>query len=284
MAKSHAENKNKNASMMFLSKEITSKDQQLKTQMAISFQDDDSKNTAKIWQERDFFDDYRSDLTIPKAKFPENTLVHINQGSVLLVKGGGQTIYLEFVVCEQLMPVANPDPTINLETHVFKENEALLYVPIYNKTTGVYRGLTKKLAHITLRRDNSERLYSCGYSKEKSTFLYCTIKHLLPNIFHYTAFKKHNGFILDENQKKAKFPKMFLYLPSTLDRKEDFLKWKDHVHLHPIDVSHDELKANHNDGERNPALLDHKELRKKVTGGYYKMMKKIVEISNQNLV
>ena len=157
--------------MMFLSKEITSKDQQLKTQMAISFQDDDSKNTAKIWQERDFFDDYRSDLTIPKAKFPENTLVHINQGSVLLVKGGGQTIYLEFVVCGQLMPVANPDPTINLETHVFKENEALLYVPIYNKTTGVYRSLTKKLAHITLRRDDSERLYSYGYSKEKSTFL-----------------------------------------------------------------------------------------------------------------
>ena len=171
MAKSHAENKNKNASMMFLSKEITSKDQQLKTQMAISFQDDDSKNTAKIWQERDYFDDYRSDLTIPKANVPENTLVHINQGSVLLVKGGGQTIYLEFVVCEQLMPVANPDPTINLETHVFKENEALLYVPIYNKTTGVYRGLTKKLAHITLRRDDSERLYSYGYSKEKSTFL-----------------------------------------------------------------------------------------------------------------
>ena len=171
MAKSHAENKNKNASMMFLSKEITSKDQQLKTQMAISLQDDDSKNTAKIWQERDYFDDYRSDLTIPKANVPENTLVHINQGSVLLVKGGGQTIYLEFVVCEQLMPVANPDPTINLETHVFKENEALLYVPIYNKTTGVYRSLTKKLAHITLRRDDSERLYSYGYSKEKSTFL-----------------------------------------------------------------------------------------------------------------
>ena len=77
---------------------------------------------------------------------------------------------------------------------------------------------------------------------------------------------------------------MFPYLPSTFDRKEDFLQWKDHVHLHPIDVSHDELKANHNDGERNPALLDHKELRKKVTGGYYKMMKKIAKISNQNLV
>ena len=34
----------------------------------------------------------------------------------------------------------------------------------------------------------------------------------------------------------------------------------------------------------NPALLDHKELRKEVTGGYCKMMKKIAEVSNQNLV
>ena len=110
------------------------------------------------------------------------------------------------------------------------------------------------------------------------------MKQPLPNILHCTTFKKHHGFILDENQKKAKFSKMFLYLPSTLDRKEEFLKWKDRVHLHPIDVSYDELKAIHNDGDGNPVLLDHKELRKEVMGGYYKVMKKIAEVSNQNLV
>ena len=77
---------------------------------------------------------------------------------------------------------------------------------------------------------------------------------------------------------------MFLYLPSTLDRKEDFLQSKDHIHLLPIDVSYDEVQKIYNDGEMNPALLDHKELIKEVTGGYYKMMKKIAEVSNQNLV
>ena len=284
MAKSHTENQNKKASIMFLSKEITSKDQELKSQMAILFQDDLSKNIDKVWQESGFFDGHRSDLTTPKANFYENTLLYINQGSVSFIKGGGQAIYLEFVVCVQLMPVGNPDPTINLETHVFKENKALLYVPIYNKATGLYGGLTKKLAHITLRGDDSERFYSYGYSKENSILLYCTMKHPLLNIFHCNDFKKHHGFILDENQKKAKFSKIILHLPSTLDRKEDFLQWKDHVHLHPIDVSYDELKAIHNDGEINPALLDHKELRKEVTDGYYKMMKKIAEVSNQNLV
>ena len=137
--------------MMFLSKEATNKDQQLETQiLSVSFQDDESKSTEHVWQESGFFDDHRSDLTIPKANFSENALVYVNQGSVPLVKGGGQALYLEFVVLGQLMPVANPDPSINLETHVFKENEALLYVPVYNKATGLYGGLTKKLAHITL--------------------------------------------------------------------------------------------------------------------------------------
>ena len=44
------------------------------------------------------------------------------------------------------------------------------------------------------------------------------------------------------------------------------------------------MKTSKNDGSMNPALLDDKELRKEVTGGYYKMMKKMTEISSKNLV
>ena len=62
------------------------------------------------------------------------------------------------------------------------------------------------------------------------------------------------------------------------------MQWEDHVHLHPIDMSYEELKKIHNDGDMNPALLDNNELRRDVTDGYYKMMKKIAEISNQNLL
>ena len=96
-------------------------------------------------------------MPIQKANFPENTLVFVNQASVSVVKGGsGQEIYLEFVVIGQLIPVANPDPSINLKTHVFQDNEALLYVPVYKKATGLYGSHTKKLAHITLRGDTNE--------------------------------------------------------------------------------------------------------------------------------
>ena len=128
---------------MYLSQELTSKDRQLKSQMAISLQDEDLKNTEKIWLESGFFKDCQSDLTISKANFPKNTLCYVNQGQVSLVKGGEQVIYLEFIVCGQIMPIANPDSSINLDTLVFKENDVLIYVPVYNKLTGLYGGLKK---------------------------------------------------------------------------------------------------------------------------------------------
>ena len=62
--------------MMYLSQEVTSKDQELKTQMAVPFQDDETKNSEKVSQESGSFDDRQSDLTIPKASFPENTLCY----------------------------------------------------------------------------------------------------------------------------------------------------------------------------------------------------------------
>ena len=205
--------------MLFLSKEGSSKDQQLKTQMLISLKDDESKKTETVWKEFRFFNEQRSDLTITKPNFPENILVYINQGSITTVKGG-HAMYLEFVIISQLMPVANPDPKIDLEKHEFKEHEALLFVPVYNTLTGMYGGLTKKLTHITLRRDANERFCYYGYSKEKSTLLYCVNRQPLPNIFHCTVFKKHHGFLLDENQKRSEFPDMFMFLQHWIGKKK----------------------------------------------------------------
>ena len=103
--------------MLLHSKEASNKDEQLKTQMLVSFEDDDSKNSENVWLESGFFDDRGSDLAIEKANFPENTLCYVNQGTVLFVKSGEKAIYLEFVVIGQVMAVANADPYVNLETH-----------------------------------------------------------------------------------------------------------------------------------------------------------------------
>ena len=113
------------------------------------------------------------------------------------------------MVLGQLIPVTNPDPSIILETHVFKENEALLYVPVYNKATGLYGGLTKKLTHIALRGNANERFYSYGYSKEKSNLLHCFMKHPLPKFFIALPLRNIMGFYLTKIKTKQNFQRCF---------------------------------------------------------------------------
>ena len=131
--------------MLYFSKEAANKDNQLKTQMLVSFQDDESKGSEKVWLESGFFGDQRAELTIVKANFPENTFCYVNQGSVSLVKGGEKALYLDFVVLGQLMPAANVNPEIDLDSYVLKENKVIMYCPVYNKSTGIYGGLSRKL-------------------------------------------------------------------------------------------------------------------------------------------
>ena len=95
------------------------------------------KKTETIWKSNGFFKEQRTDLTIKKPNFPENTLVYINQGSIAPIKRK-QAIYLEFVILGQILPFTNPDPKINLDNHDFKDNEVLLFVPSYNTETGLY--------------------------------------------------------------------------------------------------------------------------------------------------
>ena len=74
--------------------------------------------------------------------------MYVKQGSISPVKNG-YAIYLDFVIMALIVPLANTPPGINLVTHEFKDNETLLFVPLYNTENGLYRRLPKKLARIT---------------------------------------------------------------------------------------------------------------------------------------
>ena len=194
-----AANQNKRASLMLLSKEANTKDTQLKSQLLLSFKDDDpSKGSENIWPQFGFFGEKRLDLTILKANFPELTLCYINQAHVSVVKGGEKALYCD-IILGQIMPLANIDPLININTYEPEDNEAVIYVPMYNTETGLYYGLSKKLGLITLRGDAEESFFSYGYSKEKSALLYCSMKAPSPNTFSSTCFQKHKQLLLDQN-------------------------------------------------------------------------------------
>ena len=267
---------------MLLSTESQSENQKSRSQLMVSIGENKDSNTENIWKKSGFFKDQRIDLTIPKANFPENTLCYINQGTVSQVKDG-EAIYLEYVILGQIIPLANPDPSIDLDNYEFKDNECLLYVPLYNTETGLFKGLGKRLGYISLRGDKKETFYSYGYDKERSKLLYCTMKQPLPNIFQCTSFKKHKDFLIQEKLNERNESFLFLFLPSTLDRKEEFLQFKSSVNLHPIDAMHDDLKAMNNDKDFDPAQLDLAS-RESILPLFYSYMKKIAETSNNNLI
>ena len=267
---------------MLLSTESQSENQKSKSQLMVSIGENKDSNTENIWKKSGFFKDQRIDLTIPKPNFPENTLCYINQETVSQVKDG-EAIYLEYVILGQIMPLANPDPSIDLDKYEFKDNECLIYVPFYNTETGLYKGLAKRLGYISLRGDKKEAFYSYSYDKERSKLLYCTMKQPLPNIFQCTNFKKHKDFLIQEKLNESNESSLFLFLPSTLDRKEEFLQFKSSVNLHPIDALYDDLKAMNNDKDFDPAQLDLPS-RDSILLLFYSYMKKIAETSNNNLI
>ena len=103
---------------------------------------------------------------------------------------------------------------------------------------------------------------------------FCTVEQPLPNIFHCTSFKKHSAFFMSQNQENLKFSKMFMFLLSTLDQKEGIQQYNDHVHLHPVYISYDQLKSINNDNDFDPSHLDNSVLRKDVTKIFSTIMKK----------
>ena len=122
---------NKRASLMLLSKEANTKDTELKSLLLLSFKDDEhSKGTENIWLQPGFFGEQRADLTIQKANFPEITFIYVNQAHVSLVKGWEKAIYCDYVILAQIMPLANIDPAINLETYDPKDDEVIIYTPM----------------------------------------------------------------------------------------------------------------------------------------------------------
>ena len=69
---------------------------------------------------------------------------------------------------------------------------------------------------------------------------------------------------------------MFLFLPSTLDKKENIMQYKNNVRLHPIDVSYNDLKVLNNNSDFNASNLDNKTSRQNLLQLFYKYMKSIV--------
>lgn len=75
-----------------------------------------------------------------------------------------------------------------------------------------------------------------------------------------------------------------MFLPSTLDRKEELNQYSNNLNLHPVDVSYDQLKKYNDNTDFNPADLDNSSERNKIKKVFYSFMKEAADASNHNLV
>lgn len=95
-----------------------------------------------------FFGDERSDFTINKNNFPQNTLCYVNSGSVSTVKGDKTAVYLQnFILCHLVIAANGPE---NIDSYECKKNEVKLFCPILDTTNGIFLGLRTQLAYCML--------------------------------------------------------------------------------------------------------------------------------------
>ena len=173
-------------------------------------------------------------MNIEKANIPENTLLYVNQGFISMVKSGELAMYVYNFIIGQLRIAANQPKDIN--DYSCKENEVKLLSCVYDLESGDFKGLRLMLAYIVLRGDDDEVFFSYGFNKAKSSVLYSYAKQQIPDTFITTSFKKHFQEVVNE-KKNEDYSKMFYYLPSISDRKEEINQYKSNVSLVPTDVT-----------------------------------------------
>ena len=276
------------ANMLLLTKEATEKDRNLKTQLLLMT---NSQNTEKIsgeqiWKKFSYFYDKKADFTIEKKNFPENALCYVNQAYLSTVKNGELAIYNHNFIIGQLVVAANQP--CNIDEYVCKNDEVELITCLYDKSTGQLNGLTLRLTYIVLRGDLEESFFSYGVNEEKSTVLYSVSKKRIPNAFVSTCFKKHFREIIDERRHNEEFSRLFYYLPSITDCKEKINQLRDNVNLNPIDCTLDHLNSFSSDPNFNfqPPLLNSTDVENRAaqTDVLYKFFRHVAEVSNANLI
>ena len=274
------------ANMLLMSKEISDKDRSMKTQLLLSSpsKGEDKLSGEKVWEEYGFFDEVKPEMNIEKVNIPENTLFYINQGFISTVKNGELAMYVHNFIISQLIVAANQPADIN--EYSCNENEVKLLSCVYDLESGVFKGLRLMLAYIVLRGDDDEVFFSYGFNKNKSKVLYSYSKQEIPDTFVSTSFKKHFQEVVNE-KKDEKFSKMFYYLPSISDRKEEINQYKDNVSLTPMDVTLDFICSF--SAEKSfvfePHLLNSsdKKVREPIAKVCRELFRHIANYSNQNL-
>ena len=211
---------------------------------------------------------------------PENTIIYINQ-AYQSYKDNKKVYYEDYYLLGQVNQCLNPPEDLkNYECHL---NEAEFYRPKYDTVTDEFLGLYETLGYLTVRGDNQECFFDYGYSKDDSKVFHSHHKMKIPNSSSGSMFNRYR-IQYESGAQKTDFLKVYFFLLSIMDRIKKINRHMGSVNLFPIDISEDTFEV---EGgiELDPYKLDYENPEKDaIKDLILKVLKKMVDLSNSNLV
>ena len=158
-----------------------------------------------------------------------------------------------------------------------------MYQPRYDTVTGQFLGLYEILGYLTMRGDADECFLDYGFSKQNSKISHSFHRKHMSNSFSGRLFNRHRTRY-ESRGLNTKFSGLYLSFPSITDRVEDINRHMGSVNLLPVDISERTFKVEE-EVKFDPSKLDYDNPDKeKMRDAVFKMLKKVIELSNANLV
>ena len=205
----------------------------------------------------------------------------MNQG--YFTSNGNRKLYYEhYYKIGQVNECINPPE--DLKNNVCQDREVKIYRPCYDPVAGNVLGLYETTGFIVVRGDPKEHFLDYGYCKQNSKILHSHHKNKIPCSFSSTFFNRHKLQFESGTLQTTSSNACYL-LPSTTDRSEEINRYfLGSLNLCPIDIPKNvfETKKNVNFG---PSKLDFScQEKETMTAAVVKMLEKILDMLNANLI
>ena len=190
--------------------------------------------------------------------------------------------YADMFLIGQVNECLNPPE--DLHSYECGDREVKMYRPKYDKMMSAFLGLYETLGYIMVRGDPQEHFLDYGSCKKNSKILYSHYKKPIPSSFSGTFFNRDRIQYESWVFPGLSFSNIYYFLPSTTDRVEEINRHMSSINLTPIEVPENTFEVEGN-VRFDPSELDYEcKENEKITKAVVKMLKKIIDISNSNLI
>ena len=160
------------ANLAFMSKATTENDKNLSTKIvAATFKNEigsEEVSGERFWRNYGYFDARKSDYSMEKVNFPENSLLYINQ-SYLTVKKK-KKFYCDFFMLRKIVESSKPPQDVS--SYTLRGNEGKMVRSKCDSKTSEFKGLYETIGYLVVRGSPEDVFFNYGCDKEKSKVLY----------------------------------------------------------------------------------------------------------------